>query len=291
MPKGSQILEFLENLDSLIWMVAGILFVALLGIIDYLTGYEISVSLFYLAPIALIAWFVNGRMGFAISILSSLTWLVTEFAAGQRYSQPLVFLWNTLIRLGFFVIVTYLISELRTSHEIQRNLARTDPISGTINARYFGELVDTEIARSRRYHYTFTMAYIDLDNFKLINDSFGHDAGDDVIRFIAAELKYRLRRVDVIARLGGDEFAILLPVTGQTDARIVISRLHANLTAQMKQKGWPVTFSIGALTCTEAPESARELIKMADQLMYEVKNSTKDDTRFAIYAGNLVTQC
>lgn len=283
-------MDTLENLGSLTWVVTGILFVGLLGMIDYLTGIEISVSLFYLAPIALVAWFVNRRMGLLVSVLSSLTWLFAEFAGGQRFSQPVYYLWNTLIRLGFFTIVTYLISELHTSHEIQRTLARTDPISGAVNARYFSELVEMEIARSRRYHYIFTMVYIDLDDFKLVNDNLGHDTGDDVIRFIAGELKCHLRRVDIVARLGGDEFGLLLPIAGQAEAQVVVSRLHANLTEQMRQKGWPVTFSIGAVTCMDMPESARELVKMADKVMYEVKNSTKNNTRFSVYAVKQATQ-
>jgi diguanylate cyclase (GGDEF)-like protein len=281
----NKIVESLNQRSHLFWASAGLACVALLGIVDYLTGYEISFSLFYLAPIALVSWYANRKLGLGISILSALTWLSAEIAAGQTYSHPAIFAWNTLIRFGFFVIVTYLVSELSEVHGREVTLARTDPLSGAINARYFTELLEMEIARSRRYRAPFTLAYIDLDNFKVINDRSGHDTGDEVIRFIVCELKSRLRRVDVVARLGGDEFGLLLPGTDEIAARTVMPRLHTHLTQQMSSQGWPVTFSIGAVACRVVPESAREIIKVADQLMYQVKNSTKNDMRFAIYEG------
>ncbi len=281
----NKIAESLQHRSQLFWVSAGLASVALLGIVDYLTGYEISFSLFYLAPIALVSWYTDRKLGLGISILSALTWLIAEIAAGQTYSHPAIFLWNTLIRFGFFVVVTSLVSELSSVHGRERMLARTDPVSGAINARYFTEQVEMEIARSRRYRAPFTLAYMDLDNFKGINDLSGHDTGDEVIRLIVHELKSRLRRVDVVARLGGDEFGLLLPGTDEMTARIVMPRLHAHLMQQMSLRRWPVTFSIGAVSCRGMPESAREIIMAADQLMYRVKNSTKNDICFAVYDG------
>ncbi len=281
----NRILESLEHQSHSFWIATGITSIGLLGIVDYLTGYEISFSLFYVAPIAAAAWFVNRRQGWTMSILSSITWLIAELASGQRYTSPFIYLWDTLIRLGFFILVTYLVAELRSAHEVQRSLARTDYVSGAVNARHFNELVEMEIARSRRYQYPLAVAYIDLDDFKQMNDAFGHDTGDEVIRFLARDLKARLRNTDIVARMGGDEFALLLPEVGQSESQAVISRLHADITQQMRQKGWPVTLSMGAVICAVAPDSAKELIRMADELMYTVKNSTKNNFRFLTYTG------
>jgi diguanylate cyclase (GGDEF)-like protein len=256
-----------------------------LGIIDYLTGYEVSFSLFYLAPIATVSWFVNRKLGLTMSVLSVITWLIADLAAGQNYTHPVIYLWNTMIRFGFFVPVTYLVAELRSTNEMQRQLARTDYVSGAVNARHFNELVEMEIVRSRRYQSPLTMVYVDLDDFKEVNDNFGHDTGDEVIRFIAEELKSRLRNADIVARMGGDEFALLLPMVGQSEARAVVSRLHNDLTQEMQQKNWPVTFRMGVAICATAPNSAKELIKMADELMYTVKNSTKNNFRCLTYTG------
>ncbi len=282
----NRILASLEERSQGLWIAVCILCIALLGVVDYLTGYEINFSLFYLAPIAAVSWFATRRLGLAMSVLSTLTWLIAGIAAGQNYTHSVIYLWNTMIRFGFFVLVTYLIAELRSAHEAQRLLARTDYVSGAMNARHFHELVELEMARSRRYTYPLTLVYMDLDDFKQVNDTFGHDTGDEVLRFIADELKSRLRSTDIVARMGGDEFALLLPTVGQPEAQPVISRLHADLTEEMQQSSWPVRFSMGVVICAAMPASAKELIKMADQLMYTVKNSTKNNFRILMYTGD-----
>src|SRR6266498_310546 len=279
----NRVIESLEKRSPFFWIIMGIILVGLLGIIDYLTGNEITFSLFYLAPIVLVTWSTNQNLGLIVSFLSALTLLAAEVVSGQSYSNPIIYLWNILLRFGFYVIVTYLVSELRKSQEAQQALIRTDYVSGAVSARYFYELLEMEMGRSRRYSDPYTVVYMDMDNFKKINDTFGHAKGDEVLRFIASELKQRLRSTDVIARLGGDEFALLLPVTGQTTAEIVISKIHASLADEMQQKNWPVSFSMGAVTCVAASISAEDLIKMADELMYMVKNSTKDGIRFVTY--------
>ena len=258
---------------------------ALLGIMDYLTGNEIDVSLFYLAPIVLVTWSVNQNLGLLISFVSGLSWLAAEYAAGLRYSTPSLYFWNTLIRTSFFVVVTYLVAELQKSRREERQAARTDFISGAANARYFYELLQREIDRLRRYPHPTTLVYIDIDNFKLVNDLFGHHVGDEVLRCIASELKSQLRNTDLIARLGGDEFAMLLPSTRHFEAQVVVSKIHAHLRETMRRRNWPVTFSMGSVTCVSAPHSAQQLVNMADELMYAVKNSTKDGFRCTTWDG------
>ncbi len=220
-----------------------------------------------------------------MSSLSAFTLLAAEIAAGQIYSQPIIYVLNTLIRAVFYVIVTYLVAQLQKSRREEQLAARTDFISGAANARYFNELLQMEIDRIRRYPHPITVVYIDVDNFKLVNDLFGHPVGDEVLRSIADELKSQLRKTDFIARLGGDEFALLLPSTHQPEAQVVISKVHTNLLELMRRRNWPVTFSIGAVTCVSPPYSAEQLINMADEIMYEVKNSTKNDFRSVIWNG------
>jgi diguanylate cyclase (GGDEF)-like protein len=142
-----------------------------------------------------------------------------------------------------------------------------------------------EISRIRRYPHPITLVYVDVDNFKLVNDLFGHRIGDEVLRCIATELKSQLRITDTVARLGGDEFVMLLPSTRQAEARMVVSKVYAHLTETMMQKKWPVTFSMGVVTCEFSPYSAEQLVNMADELMYEVKNSTKNNIRFRTWVG------
>ena len=204
-------LETLENKSPLSWTVTGILFIGLLGILDYATGNELTLSLFYLIPIVLVTGEVNRKTGLFMSFLGGLMLLGAEIAAGQTYSHPIFYLLNTLVRTSFYIVVVYLVAELQKSRREEQLAARTDFITGAVNARYFNELLQMEISRIRRYPHPITLVYVDVDNFKLVNDLFGHKMGDEVLRCIATELRSQLRKTDTVARLGGDEFVMLCP--------------------------------------------------------------------------------
>jgi diguanylate cyclase (GGDEF)-like protein len=283
--RAKQFFEMLENQSPLFSTTVGFTILGLLGVLDYFTGNELTLSLFYLIPIVWATWAVDQRTGLFMSFISGLTLLGAETAAGQTYSHPLFYLLNTLIRTLFYVVVVYLVTELQKSRKEEQLAARTDFVTGAVNARYFNELLQMEISRIRRYPHPITLVYVDVDNFKLINDLFGHKIGDDVLRCIATELKTQLRVTDTVARMGGDEFVMLLPSTRQAEARVVISKVYTNLMEKMRQRNWPVTFSMGAVSCEFSPYSAEQLVNMADELMYEVKNSTKNNVRFRTWAG------
>jgi len=283
--RAKDFFEAFENKSPLFWTVVGITIIGLLGILDYTTGNELTLSLFYLIPIVLVTWVVDRDTGLFMSFISGLALLGAEIAAGQTYSHPIFYLLNTLVRILFYVVVVYLVTELQKSRREEQLAARTDFVTGAINARYFNELLQMEISRIRRYPHPITLVYVDVDNFKLVNDLFGHKIGDEVLRCIATEVKSQLRTTDTVARLGGDEFVMLLPSTRQPEARLVVSKLYAHLIENMRQRNWPVTFSMGVVTCEFSPYSAEQLVNMADELMYEVKNSTKNDVRFRTWAG------
>jgi diguanylate cyclase (GGDEF)-like protein len=283
--RAQNFLETLENKRPLFWTVTGILFIGLLGLLDYATGNELTLSLFYLIPLVLVTGGVNRKTGLFMSFLGGLTLLGAEIAAGQTYSHPIFYLLNTLVRTSFYIVVVYLVAELQKSRREEQLAARTDFVTGAVNARYFNELLQMEISRIRRYPHPITLVYVDVDNFKLINDLFGHKMGDEVLRSIATELKSQLRITDTVARLGGDEFVMLLPSTRQPEARLVVSKVYASLIETMQRKNWPVTFSMGVVTCEFSPYSAEQLVNMADELMYEVKNSTKNNIRFGMWGG------
>jgi diguanylate cyclase (GGDEF)-like protein len=283
--KGSKFFQSLEVRGSLFWIAAGVVLVGFIGILDYLNGREISIALFYLAPIVMITWFVNPWAGLAITFLSAFSWLVAVYTTGERYSHVSIYFWNVLIRVVFYAIVTYLVGALQSAHRAERLAARTDFLTGAVNARFFHELLQMEVQRIRRYPHPFTLVYFDIDNFKLVNDQLGHQAGDELLRFIAHQLKCQLRNTDIVARVGGDEFALLLPSTRQPEAQVVLTEVYTNLFELQRHNHWTVTFSIGAVTCLAAPHSAEQIIKMADELMYEVKNAGKNGMRFSTYWG------
>jgi len=277
--------HYLEKRSYLFWWCLEILFVVFLGAIDYLTGYELTFSLFYLAPISLVSWFKGKRIGLWISAISSLAWFLADYLSGNRYSNPSIYVWNTLIRLTFFLIVTSLLSALRKAYLATQSQARVDFVSGAFSVGYFYTLAKNEMERSARYKKPFTLLYIDLDNFKEINDLLGHSTGDRVLRTVADNILCRIRSNDTFARLGGDEFALLLPETGEDEARNVIARLHSDLSAIMQKHGWKVTFSIGAVTYKQPPESVDEMVKLADSTMYTVKSRSKNGVAYRVYAS------
>ena len=274
---------FLSQRGKPFWAVIGSLFIAIVGVGDYLSGYELSTSLFYLGPIALVTWYGDIKLGFAACLASAIVWFIADKASGHAYTNSAFPIWNALIRIGFFIIVTLLLEAQKKSHATVLEMARTDYLTGTTNARYFTELAQKEIDRARRYAHPLTLAYIDLDNFKSVNDRRGHTAGDLLLREVAAQIRRNMRSVDIVARLGGDEFALLLPETGERAARAAVAKIQHMLSQTMLQNEWPVTCSIGVVTYLEAPATLDEMVKVADNLMLVVKSSGKDGVNYSVY--------
>lgn len=283
--RANRIVDALENGNRALWIVLGSLSVLLLGVLDYITGDEFAFSLFYLLPIILVTWAIGIHMGFFVSLFSALTLLSVEIVGGHTYSHPAMYAVNTVVRASFFFIYAYLIEKLKISRKKVQWAARTDFVTGVFNRRYFHELLGMEIDRAHRYPHPIAIVYMDMDNFKAMNDLFGHKVGDDVLRCIADELRSQLRKTDVIARLGGDEFALLLPSARLPEAQVVLSKVRNHLLETMRQRNWPITFSIGVVVCVSPPVSAEQLIDKADETMYRVKNSTKNDVRFTVWDG------
>jgi diguanylate cyclase (GGDEF)-like protein len=208
---------------------------------------------------------------------------MADLIVGYSHSHPLVPYWNMLMRSGFFLFVVVILSKLKTALEHEKNLSRTDSLTGTANKRAFYELASIEIDRARRYKRPFTAAYIDIDNFKTINDRFGHTIGDCLLQLVATTIRSKTRSTDAVARLGGDEFILLLPETEGESAQKVLHRIQNQLLDAVQKNEWPVTFSIGVATFINPPESVEEMIKKADALMYSAKNSGKNMIKQAVF--------
>jgi len=264
-------------------IVVGLICTALLGIVDYLTLEDFNLTLFYFVPTSFVAWFAGRDAGIALALVSTLCWMV----ANDYTAIDFISMWNVATSLGFFVTAAMLLSKLRLKFDNEHNLSQTDHLTGIINRRAFLQILTKEILRQGRNNQPLTLAYIDLDNFKDINDNFGHSKGDYILQLVTSTFTQCLRKTDIIARLGGDEFAILLPDMDQLAAQAVIPILQEHLRNKTTQYKLEVTLSIGVLTCLESPKSADEMISLADSLMYEVKKSGKNGVRYAVYHEQL----
>ncbi|MGR9044497.1 MAG: GGDEF domain-containing protein [Gammaproteobacteria bacterium] len=285
--ESMNILTFLEkqSLSPFLSVLLGFVLIGLIGFCDFLTGYELAFSVFYVLPIASITWLTNRRLGILASFASASIWFAADTGTGHFYSHPLIPVWNAFIRFAFFVIITWLLSALKKAMEHEKKLARIDYLTGAVNSRTFYDLARMEIGRFQRYKHPFSIAYIDLDNFKAVNDRFGHLVGDQVLRAVVSSARSHLRSMDVVARLGGDEFALLLPETNVESVRVALTKIHGGLSEAMRRGNWPITFSIGVMTCRAAPDSVEQLIKLTDQLMYSVKHERKNAIKFSTYDG------
>jgi diguanylate cyclase (GGDEF)-like protein len=255
--------------------IATVLFI---GLIDYVTGAEASVAPLYLVPIALATWFVSLRVGLLLAGLSAVIRLQDLWLTTHHYAHPLTPYWNGVVELGFFVVVALILARLRTTSEHWATLAQTDPLTGVLNRRAFTEIATIELARAERYQRSLTLAYLDIDDFKKVNDEGGHDYGDRLLVEVAQTLRRNLRAFDTVARYGGDEFVLLLPETGDEAADLVLEKLMAAFRATTRGR-WPVSLSIGAVTISGPRTTLDQLIQQADRLVYVAKQDGKDRIR------------
>ena len=180
-----------------------------------------------------------------------------------------------------------LADRLRKALHYEKSISRIDPLTTLYNSRGFYERAYRVLEDLRKQETPFTVAYIDLDNFKSINDQHGHDTGDTVLRWVASVMLKGIGRGDVAARFGGDEF-VLLTQNDEADAPGgMINRLRDELQRAMKTQGWPITFSIGVLTFHVPPQTLKDIVKMVDDLMYKVKRNGKDGITFYRYEAAL----
>ena len=269
---------------ALVHLVAAAL-AAAIGALDLITGVELSFSIFYLLPVSVAAWRLGGRAGVAWAAIAALIWLGVDLYSGSHPTLPIEY-WNATVRFGFFLIVASALSRIRSMWQTERVLAGTDHLTGGLNSRAFHELVELERSRTLRYNRPFTLAYLDVDGFKAVNDTLGHSRGDDALQLIASTIRDNIRSMDSVARLGGDEFGLLFPETGRGAADVALRKIQLRLGEALTDQGLDLTFSIGAVICVGPPESVDRLIQRADALMYSVKSGGRNGLKTEVLDEN-----
>ncbi|HEY3359642.1 MAG TPA: diguanylate cyclase [Polyangia bacterium] len=184
------------------------------------------------------------------------------------------------IRVSSMLRIKVLTDQLARANAQLAELAVTDALTGLYNRRYLYQQIEREFARARRYQRPLACFVLDLDHFKHVNDTFGHQVGDRVLRIVGDVMKASLRNTDLASRFGGEEFVILAPETNAEASLIVAERIRTRIAAQTTAAGPevpPVTVSIGVCT-TAHPQaiSHEELVRLADEALYRAKNEGRD---------------
>ena len=260
----------------------GLMAVLFISLVDYFIVVDVSLSILYLLPIAFVSWYETKRFSLLMVFICTTGWFIAELAAKSNM-YLLILVWNTTVRLVVFWVIASLLSDLKLAYEREKNLAQTDALTKIVNRRFFWETLQLEYQRSLRYDRCFTLAYLDLDNFKQINDRFGHQTGDKLLKLVAQTMQKQIREVDTAARLGGDEFAILLPETNYISGKLVLERLQTNIMDAIANYTPPVSLSIGAITFIDLPDSVDRTINDVDDLMYQVKNGGKNAIKHEVF--------
>jgi diguanylate cyclase (GGDEF)-like protein len=223
-----------------------------------------------------------------ISVLLSvvIAKLVSTLTPGDsaQFNLTLAILVPALIAPPFGYIFMSLYFELEKVREEVHALAITDELTGIFNRRHFMKLAEGELERAKRYRHHLSMMIFDIDNFKRVNDHYGHLCGDAVLRELSVACRTILRQCDIFARFGGEEFIIMFPETDRTSAIQVANRLCqlvANLVIEHKSVQIQVTISVGVTTNNSTLDTLDDLLNQADKALYQAKRLGKNRLEIA----------
>jgi diguanylate cyclase (GGDEF)-like protein len=269
------LLPLFERLPQSVLAVFSVLLALFVSYLDFVTGNDYSLLLFYLFPISLAAWYGTRGLGLFVAVLSAIGWIIGELMDMMQV-HPLIFVWNAFMRISVFLVLAYLLAALRARLVEVSIQARTDPLTGLYNRRYLYERIEGELQRARRHDRPLTLVSIDVDDFKSINDHYGHATGDAVLCAVSDVLRHITREIDVAARTGGDEFVVLLIETNAVAGHEVATKLQAALHKRIGDIGQTVTFSFGAVTFLQPLATVDEMFRLVDAQLYSAKHLGKD---------------
>ena len=239
----------------------------LVGILDFVTPPEVVLTAPFLVIISFAVWYGTPLHGFLVASFGVISRFLSE--RGYIVEHPVLSTWNFALEVSVLFGVALLASQFKTALLKERALARSDALTGLLSRRGFDELVLRELARSIRQRTSISVALMDIDRFKAINDTQGHKAGDLLLQQLGTALQKAVRNVDVLARWGGDEFVLLMPDTNQKEAEIAILRIKERIAPILQ--AWDIGLSIGVAQVREYGFEAA-LIE-ADTQMYSSKRT------------------
>src|SRR5258708_25859478 len=189
-----------------------------------------QIAVLFLVPISFAMWFLSSRVGWLLVAAAMSVLLMFDLAHAGALPPHLLY-WNAIVNLGMFAFFTFIFTEVRALSLRERELSLHDPLTGVLNRRAFTRALAMETLRMQRHRLPLTIAFIDLDDFKLVNDKRGHAGGDTLLKALAAAMKSGVRATDFFARLRGDQVALPLGETDLAAGRAGIHKIPCKATS------------------------------------------------------------
>ncbi len=273
-----QIFRYIEQQSSVFIISSSCALLVVIAALDAATGPELSFSIFYLIPIASVSWFVGMKPGRWFSIASALVWLAVDIISGASYSHFLIPIWNMLVRFGFFIIVASILPILRSKLEAESKLARRDFLTGLANSRAFYELAEVELDKALAQTRQLTLAYVEADGLKWINERYGRLAGDRLLCVVAETLQAHVPDPELVARTGGALFGVLIPGLDAESARLTLRKIQDSLKHEMQKKyQQPIKFGIVATAFETPPRAMGEFLQEAERLTNRLTEKSREE--------------
>lgn len=265
------------------WLIC-ISVIFLLGALRTATDADFTFASLAILPVLVIAWIGGKTNGLFVAFLAAAMWTVADIASERQFSTQWIPWANAITRLMTYSLVVLLAAQVRLQFKREHIHATRDALTGLLNRRVFLEAGASEVERAKHDAHSLTVIFLDLDNFKQLNDTKGHDAGDAALRASAKALLGALPSADRVARLGGDEFAVLFSEIGY-DAAVETGQKISIAVNTALEDFPPVKGSIGVAWFGVADRLFPAMLKAADELMYEVKESGKDGMQSRCFAA------
>jgi diguanylate cyclase (GGDEF)-like protein len=264
---------------NMFWMLSLIVLeVALITFLNYkLTALYYSLDVLYCLPVIQAAHLnairaqrkSDTHMPTVMGVLVAISWSLAEAAVSWPYYPLNAVAMNIFTRGVTLTVLARIMANLWK----EKAYSRRDALTGLANRLDFFERFEAEQSRSERSGTPYSLLFIDIDNFKMLNDSRGHAVGDQALKSFAEILIKHSRKVDTVSRFGGDEFVLLFPETDDNICQALVARIQLAADERFHDQGWPISLSIGSVTETGKRRGTDGLLHQADERMYSIKRA------------------
>lgn len=244
-------------------------------VVEHATASRWSLGIFFYLPIAFAAWRLGRDFALVAGLMTTLGWALLTLNGRIGEVTALGMLWAVATQLLSYAVVAVLVSEIRDLFERERTIARHCHLTGALTGRAFRDVLDEAVADAKRTREGLALIYVDMDDFKLVNDAFGHSAGDAVLEAFGMAVRGAMAEGDQFARTGGDEFVVLLR-DRRGGERGAIDKLRRAALDALKRLDAQVSASMGAIVVPPGRAvDPGDLVRRADTAMYEAKRGGK----------------